>query len=136
MPDLSGRGPLGPKPPKAAKRPRKPIPARSKKRATYLASDARQAGLRHMARVKACPCLVCGARPVEVHHMPGPRDDMRVIALCPRHHRREFGPGAFHYSPKAFFAAHGLAEELLAKQRELLDAILAPCNGRTWTAEG
>ncbi len=38
---------------------------------------------------------------------------MRVLALCPRHHRREFGPGSFHYSPKAFYALHGSSEELL-----------------------
>jgi hypothetical protein len=45
---------------------------------------------------------------------------MRVIALCPRHHRREFGPGAFHYSPRAFYEAHGSADELLARVDILL----------------
>jgi hypothetical protein len=52
---------------------------------------------------------------VEVHHLPDPRDDFRVIPLCPPHHRREFGPGAYHYSRKAFNVAHGSDDELLAR---------------------
>lgn len=120
MTDLAGRGPLGQKQPKPPKPRRKPLPPRSKKRLAYIASDARKAGLAHMALVSRLPCLVCGRWPVEVHHMPPGRDDMRVIPLCPAHHRREFGPGAFHYSPRAFFAAHGTAEELLARVAEML----------------
>lgn len=46
--------------------------------------------------------------------MPDPRSDLRVIPLCPAHHRREFGPGAFHYSPRAFYDLHGTADQLLA----------------------
>lgn len=110
----SQRGPIGQKQPKPPKR-KKPLPRVSKKRAAYLASDDRAAGLAHMARVAQLPCLVCGAWPVEVHHMPYPRSDLRVIPLCPRHHRREFGPGSYHYSPKAFIAAHGSPADLLAR---------------------
>ena len=120
MVDLSGRGPIGQKQPKPEKPRRKPMPSRSKKRLAYLASDDRKAGVAHMARVSRLPCLVCGRMPVEVHHMPPGRDDMRVIPLCPAHHRREFGPVAFHYSPRAFSAAHGSAEELLARVAKLL----------------
>jgi hypothetical protein len=122
MPDLSGRGPIGLKQPKTAKKPRKPLAKRSAKRLAYLASDARQDGLAHMARVAQLPCLVCGARPVEVHHEGKPRSDMRVLPLCPRHHRREYGPSAYHYSPKAFYAMHGPSEALLLRVAAMLNA--------------
>jgi hypothetical protein len=75
---------------------------------------------RHMAAVAALPCLVCGRYGVEVHHLGKPRNDMRVAPLCPRHHRREFGPGAYHYSPKAFHAEHGDERMLLAKVADML----------------
>jgi hypothetical protein len=68
-----------------------------------------------MARVAELPCLVCGAWIVEVHHLPYPRSDMRVIPLCPQHHRREYGAGAYHYSRRAFNALHGSDAELLAR---------------------
>jgi hypothetical protein len=122
MPDLAGRQPLGLKQPKPAKKPRKPLPKRSAKRLAYLASDARQDGLAHMARVAQLPCLVCGARPVEVHHEGKPRSDMRVLPLCPRHHRREYGPSAYHYSPNAFYALHGPSEALLSRVAAMLNA--------------
>jgi hypothetical protein len=118
--DLAGRPPLGPKPPKKPKGPRKPIPRQSAKRKAYLASDARVEGLAHMERVAALPCLVCGAWPVEVHHEDTPRSDFNVLPLCPPHHRREFGPGAYHYSPKAFYALHGTSEGLLGKVSRIL----------------
>lgn len=120
MGDLAGRGPLGQKQPKPPEKPRKAMPKISAKRQAYLSSPARQAGLAHMAAVAQLPCMVCAAWPVDVHHMPSPRSDMRVIPLCPQHHRREFGPGAWHYSPKAFREAHGGDEDLLAAVAELL----------------
>lgn len=75
---------------------------------------------RHMAAVAALPCLVCGVHGVEVHHEGKPRSDLRVLPLCPAHHRREFGPGAYHYSPKAFYAEHGDSKLLLAKVADML----------------
>jgi hypothetical protein len=122
MTDLAGRGPLGlkqPKPPKAARKRVKPV---SDKRAAYLASPERKAGKAHMAAVAQLPCIVCGAWPVEVHHEGFPRSDLNVLALCPPHHRREFGPGAIHYSPKAFYARHGSSDDLLARVAKLLAA--------------
>lgn len=95
--DFGGKGPLGQKAPKPPKKQRKAIPKRSKKRLEYLASQERQDGLAHMAEVAQLPCMVCGAWPVEVHHMPDPRSDMRVLPLCRPHHKREYGPGSFHY---------------------------------------
>jgi hypothetical protein len=93
---------------------------RSRKRDAYLASQEREEGKAHMARVAQLPCLVCGAYPVEVHHMPDPRSDMRVLPLCARHHRAEYGPGAFHYSKPAFYAAHGSPEALLKRVEAML----------------
>lgn len=55
------------------------------------------AGKRHMARVAALPCVVCGAQPVEVHHIlegrtPGRRSsDWLVLPVCPEHHRGTHG---------------------------------------------
>ncbi|WP_273688400.1 hypothetical protein [Ketogulonicigenium vulgare] len=108
------------KPPKPA---RKALPPRSKKRLAYLSSPARQDGKRHMTAVAQLPCLVCGAWPVEVHHEGKPRSDMSVLPLCPHHHRREFGPDAYHYSPRAFYAAHGSSEALLARVTQQLRAL-------------
>jgi hypothetical protein len=85
-----------------------------------MASAARVEGLAHMERVAQMGCLVCGAWPVEVHHETIPHDDMLVLPLCPRHHRREFGPGARHYSPRAFYAALVTSEELLGKVSAML----------------
>lgn len=121
--NLTSRGPLGLKQPKPDRAKKKGLPRMSKKRAAYLASPEREAGKEHMGRVAQLRCLVCGAWPVEVHHEGKPRSDMNCLPLCPRHHRREFGPGAYHYSPKAFYAAHGPSTELLENVRRMLDAL-------------
>ena len=120
MVDLAGRPPLGPKAGKPPKKARKPLPKQSKRRKAYLASDARKHGLERMERLHQCPCLICGAWGIEVHHLPDPRDDMRTIALCPRHHRREYGPDAYHYARRAFNDLHGSDDELLARQNAIL----------------
>jgi hypothetical protein len=120
MPDLANRGPLGQKPPKQPRPPRKGIKPISDKRKARKAAEKASGAREHMARVAALPCLVCGAWPVDVHHEGFPRSDWNVLPLCPRHHRREFGPGARHYNPQAFFAAHGSAEELLARVKAML----------------
>ncbi len=119
MPHLGGKGPLGQKQPKPAKVP-KPMRKVSDKRAAYLASPERTAGKAHMARVAMLPCLVCGAWPSEVHHLPDPRADQRTIPLCKFHHRREFGPQAYHYSRRNFNALHGSDEVLLARTMAML----------------
>lgn len=52
---------------------------------------------RHLARVAALPCLVCGS-PSTVHHVTSDghkrltRTHERVVPLCPRHHMIQFGP--------------------------------------------
>lgn len=120
MTDLAGRGPIGLKQPKPENRQRKAMRKVSKKRQAYLASDDRKDAVQHMGRVAQLPCLVCGAWPVEVHHMPDPRSDLRVIPLCAKHHRREYGDGSFHYSPRAFYAAHGCQTKLLIRVAVML----------------
>lgn len=120
MPDLAGRGPLGPKAEKTPRKARKPLPKVSAKKRAHKAAERAAGGLEHMAAVKALPCLVCGAYGVEVHHEGFPRSDFNVLPLCPQHHRREYGPGAIHYSRKAFYAAHGSSEELLERVARLL----------------
>jgi len=117
---FTGKGALGQKAPKKPKGPRKPIPKQSRKRKAYMASEARVEGLAHMERVAQEGCIVCGARPVEVHHEGKPRSDMNVLPICPPHHRREFGPGSYHYSPRAFYAKHGSSEELLNRVKRML----------------
>lgn len=121
MVDIAQRGPIGLKDrdkPKAPKT-RKPVRKISKKRAAYLASPERVKAKAHMSRVSRMCCLICGARDAEVHH-PKPRNDMEVMPLCPPCHRREFGPGAFHYSPRKFYETHGTRAELLKRVDEML----------------
>jgi hypothetical protein len=120
VPDLAGRPPLGPKPEKQPRQPRKRIRPVSPKRAAKKAQEAASGARKHMARVARLPCLVCGAWPVELHHEGKPRSDWNVLPLCPAHHRREYGPGAYHYAPRAFYAAHGSSAELLALVARLL----------------
>jgi hypothetical protein len=126
MTDLAMRGPLGQKQPSVKKARRKAVCRLSAKRAAYLASPERAEGLKRMGEVAQMGCIVCGARPVEVHHEGKPRSDFRVLPLCPPHHRREYGPGAFHYSPRAFYALHGDSKLLLAKVEDALRGELTP----------
>ncbi len=67
-----------------------------------------------MLAVKMLPCVVCGrAGPNDAHHCQSDRfgarkvSDYEVIPLCPRHHRHEYGPGAYHYSKRAWEEKHG-----------------------------
>ncbi|MDP0925685.1 hypothetical protein Q0601_00725 [Paracoccus onubensis] len=96
-----------------------PLGQKGEKRKPRSASKTK-AEKDHMEAVDGLPCLVCGAWPVEVHHEGEPRSNMRVLPLCPPHHRREFGPGAYHYSKRAFYAAHGSSEELLKRVERML----------------
>ncbi len=126
--NLAGKPPLGLKQPKVRKTP-KGMRRVSRKRAAYLASVQREEGLLHMARVSELPCLVCGRYGVEVHHEGEPRNDKNVLPLCPQHHRREFGPGAYHYSKRAFYALHGDSKFLLAKVADMLAGEFTPIWG-------
>lgn len=99
---------------------RTPLRKVSAKKRAQKATERAAGALEHMAAVKALPCLVCGSQPVEVHHLPDPRSDFRVVPLCPFHHRREYGAQAYHYSRRNFNAIHGSDEQLLARTLEML----------------
>lgn len=91
-------------------------PLKPKRRKAPTAAEKR-----HLARVAAVPCLVCGAA-AEVHHVVSDgyqrlsRDHKRVTPLCPDHHRT--GPDAVHVlSHSGFTARHGI--DLLAVAEQL-----------------
>ena len=121
MPDLAGRGPLGPKPDKPAKKPRKGIPPISKKRAAAMASKAWRDGIDHMARVKLLPCICCGHPPPSyAHHVTGdgmPRNHMRVLPLCYDCHQGKYG---YHNDKASWVARHGPDYLLLDKVLKML----------------
>lgn len=104
--DLGGRGAIGLKGPKSKPR----------------SAPKTKAEMAHMTAVAGLRCIVCGRYGVEVHHLPNPRSNMRVLPLCPQHHRREFGPGAYHYNKTAFHDLHGSAEDLLARVEKMIAA--------------
>ena len=99
MTDLAGRPALGLKPAKASRDPA------------------------YMARVATLPCVICGARPVEVHHCISGRygqrraGDRDTIPLCYWHHR---GTGGIHTSKRAWEAMHGPDTGYISATRALL----------------
>ena len=96
----------------------KPMRKRSPKRATYMASQARQDGLAHMGRVKGLSCAVCGCPPPsEAHHVTGdkePRNDNRTIPLCIPCHL------LYHARKRTWVAANGPDYEFLDRVNFLL----------------
>ena len=83
------------------------------------------AGKRHMSKVAQLPCVLCGASPVEVHHIREGQgaaqraQDVLTCALCPDCHR---GPNGLHgLSTKGFYTRYKLDElDLLARTLEAL----------------
>jgi len=78
---------------------------------------------RHMGRVAGLPCCLCGAMPVEVHHImegrtPGRRaPDWLTIPLCQECHRGAEGV----HGTNAIMRVHKKSElDLLAKTLENL----------------
>jgi hypothetical protein len=75
---------------------------------------------RHYDRVGRKPCLVCGARPVERHHVTALADrrgrlsrrNDRIAPLCAMHHRCGAVGGARHsveaLGHQRFFQIHGV----------------------------
>lgn len=102
---ISGRGPLGLK-------------------ADKPTSAEVLEGRLHMALVAQLPCVICGARPVEVHHCISGRygqrraSDMETIPLCASCHRT--GPDAIHRSKHAWEAKHGPDTDYLSVVAEML----------------
>ncbi|MCV2449400.1 DUF968 domain-containing protein [Paracoccus sp. DMF] len=70
------------------------------------------AGNRHMARVKALPCVICKRPgPSDAHHVFCGRygsdkaSDFETIPLCKSHHQH--GPEAIHNAKESWEAKHG-----------------------------
>jgi len=118
----------------------KPMPRRSAKRIAYLASDEGKAGLAHMARVRALPCIICaewGMRqttPTEAHHCIHGRystrkaPDTATIPLCVEHHRESADPAkvALHAEPSRWKRLHGADHDWLPKIHDMLAGDLTP----------
>lgn len=126
------KGALGLKQPKPQKKPRKPLPRRSKKRLAYLASEERQRGLGWMFHVKQLPCICCGhPAPSYAHHVTGdgkPRNDFRVLPLCYACHQ---GPDGYHNAKAAWVERYGPDYGLLPLIDEMLTAELPRHHGDT-----
>lgn len=82
---------------------------------------------RHKGSVAKLPCLVCGARPVNVHHVVGYADRMgritkredRVVPLCKWHHDVQNGPkmSVHALGHRGFYQEHGI--DLMAEAERL-----------------
>lgn len=122
MTDLAGRGPLGQKQPKKPKAGRKGIAPVSAKKRKRKATEKAAGAWERMARVKALPCIACGAAPPSsAHHVTGdglPRSDWRVIPLCYECHQ---GPAGYHAAKRSWVAKHGPDYEFLDAVAKLLD---------------
>lgn len=83
------------------------------------------AGKRWMAKVAQLPCVICGAAPVEVHHIREGQgaaqraQDTLTVALCTYHHRG--AEGIHGLGRKGFYMRHKRDElDLLAATIEKL----------------
>lgn len=92
MADLTGRGPLGQKKPKA-------------ERGTVKARE-------HLSRVKQLPCVICRKHgPSDAHHVfcgrfgSSKASDFEVIPLCKAHHQE--GPDAIHNCKASWVEKYG-----------------------------
>lgn len=98
----------------------KRLEPRRKGKPTPRIKPGRVGNPKHLAWIASLPCCVCGARPVEVHHIrdgqvgTGQRaGDDETIPLCPAHHR--LGPDAFHSAPRSWEERFGTQREHLAR---------------------
>lgn len=109
--NLGGRPPLGLKPP------------------PMTAARLRE-GKAHMARVAQLPCVICGRRPVQVHHVFHGRygqrkaTDFETIPLCPEHH--QVGPYAIHNDKAGWLDRWGADHSYLAVVADALAGDLTP----------
>lgn len=93
-------------------------------------ASAKAAGKAHMARVAQLGCMICGARPAEVHHVICGRyrqrkaSDFEVIPLCAHHHR--IGPLAIHNSKSAWRDRYGADHDYLARVADILAGEATP----------
>lgn len=93
-------------------------------------SEQIAAGKRHMARVARLPCVICGGRPVQIHHCIHGRygqrkvSDFETIPLCPDHH--QIGPYAIHNDKAGWLDRWGADHSYLAVVADALAGDLTP----------
>lgn len=84
-----------------------------------------------MAQVAKLPCLVCGVKPVTLHHVRATihgggisRSHKYVTPLCPKHHLYQHGPreSVEALGHGGFYKAHGV--DLLAEATRLWETRL------------
>jgi hypothetical protein len=81
----------------------------------------------HLRKVQELGCIACIRlgyynTPAEIHHirkMGEPRNHMKVIPLCPHHHRTSLE--SYHLNPKWFEGTFGTQQELLEETLRLID---------------
>jgi hypothetical protein len=77
---------------------------------------------RHLDAVSRLPCVVCGAIPVEIHHVRRygeTRKHNQAAPLCPSCHR---GPNGLHTIGKKRFEREFMSQgELLKRTEQLLE---------------
>jgi len=124
-------GPLGQKKPKQKRvepplMRKKPMRKVSAKKAAHRRSKAGQDGLAHMARVKALPCVICGAPgPSDAHHCISGRygarkaSDFETVSLCAHCHRYPY-PNAIHSGKESWEARNGKDYEYLPVVADML----------------
>jgi len=134
------RGPLGQKQPKPEKNKRKWMRQISKKRADYRKSDAGQADLARMVKVRRLPCCICvkfgtvQTSKTEAHHCKSGRfssareDDINTIPLCMCHHQglrfdRDKSKIAYHQGQETWEAAYGPDFGYLEDTNSMIDML-------------
>lgn len=71
---------------------------------------------RHLAYVASLPCLVCGVKPVTVHHVTATvhggrtsRSHKLIVPLCAAHHQHDYGKlSVERLSHSGFQRVHGI----------------------------
>jgi hypothetical protein len=102
---------------------RTPLRRISLKRQRAAKSPEGRAGKAHMAKVAQLPCIICGARPVEVHHCIHGRystrraPDMDTISLCIACHRE------LHAAKARWESEHGPDTSYLPAVRALCSSL-------------
>jgi hypothetical protein len=112
---------------------RSPLPAQSKKRKKYRASNVWRDALAYMGAVKQLACVICGQGPCEAHHWHHDRyssrktSDFEVIPLCKWCHQD--GPQSVHKDKAGWKERHGPDHSYTESTRRNVAALLGDTNG-------
>jgi hypothetical protein len=112
---------------------RSPLPAQSKKRKKYRASNVWRDALAYMGAVKQLACVICGQGPCEAHHWHHDRyssrktSDFEVIPLCVWCHKE--GPQSVHKDKAGWKERHGPDHSYTEPTRRNVAALLGDTNG-------